>query len=86
MDRVIQKTEVRAAHLSKDKEALRAYEIRQMALSDRTSGINYARREGTKTGEKQNAIEIARNLKVLGVPFGQTARSTGLAEARIREL
>jgi predicted transposase/invertase (TIGR01784 family) len=86
MDRGIQKAEARVAHISKDKEALRAYEMRQMALSDWTSGINYARREGIKTGEKQKTVEIARNLKAIGVPFGQIAQGTGLTEAQIREL
>jgi predicted transposase/invertase (TIGR01784 family) len=90
MDRAIQKAEARAVYISKDKEALRAYEMRQMALSDWTSGINYARREGIKegikTGEEQKAVEIARNLKAIGVPVGQIARSTGLTEGQIREL
>jgi predicted transposase/invertase (TIGR01784 family) len=94
MDRAIQKAEARVEHISKDKEALRAYEMRQMALSDWTSGLNYARREGLKegikagikTGEEQKAAEIARNLKAIGVPLGQIVQSTGLTEAQIREL
>ena len=106
MDRAIQKAEARVAHISKDKDALRAYEMRQMALSDWTSGINYARREGIKegiktgiqkgiktgiqkgikTGEEQKAVEIARNLKTLGVPLEQIAQSTGLTEAQIRDI
>jgi predicted transposase YdaD len=36
--------------VSKDKEALRAYQMRQMALSDWTSAVNNARREGKKEG------------------------------------
>jgi predicted transposase/invertase (TIGR01784 family) len=64
--------------------------MRQMALSDWTSGVNYARREGIKegikTGEEQKTVEIARNLKAMGVPIGQIAQGTGLTEAQIREL
>jgi predicted transposase/invertase (TIGR01784 family) len=98
MDRAIGKAEARVAHISKDKEALRAYEMRQMALSDWTSGINHARREGIKTGiktgmkegiktgEEQKAVETARNSKAAGIPIDQIARITGLTEAQIREL
>jgi predicted transposase/invertase (TIGR01784 family) len=86
MDRAIQKAEERVAHIAGDKEALRAYEMRQMALSDWTSGINHARREGMKEGEKQKAIEIARNLKAIGIPLEQIVQITGLTENQIREL
>jgi predicted transposase/invertase (TIGR01784 family) len=106
MDRAIGKAEAVVEHISRDKEALRAYEMRQMALSDWTAGINHARREGMKegietgikrgmkegmkegikTGEEQKAVEIARNLKAIGIPLGQIARSTGLTEAQIRGL
>jgi predicted transposase/invertase (TIGR01784 family) len=98
MDRAIRKAEERVAHIAGDKEALRAYEMRQMALSDWTSGVNHARREGLeegiktgikrgiKEGEKQKAVEIARNLKALGVPLGQISQGTGLTESQIREL
>jgi predicted transposase/invertase (TIGR01784 family) len=94
MDQAIQKAETRVAHIAKDKEALRAYEMRQMALSDCTSGINHARREGMregiktgiKTGEKQKAVEIVRNSKALGIPLEQIVQITGLTESQIREL
>jgi predicted transposase/invertase (TIGR01784 family) len=94
MDRAIKKAEARVAHVSNDKEALRAYEMRQMALSDWTSGINHARREGIQegiktgiqTGKDQKAVEIARNLKAIGVPIGQIAQGTGLPEAKIQAL
>jgi predicted transposase/invertase (TIGR01784 family) len=94
MDRAIQKADARVAHIAKDKESLRAYEMRQMALSDWTSGINHARREGIqtgikkgiKTGKEQKAIEIARNSKALGIPLEQIVQITGLTEGQIREL
>jgi hypothetical protein len=48
MDTAIQKAEERLVYVSSDKEVLRAYQMREMALSDWTSGINGARREGAK--------------------------------------
>jgi predicted transposase YdaD len=38
------------AYVAGDKEALRAYQMRAMAMSDWTSGINHARREGMEKG------------------------------------
>jgi predicted transposase YdaD len=43
-------------------------------------------REGIMTGEKQKAVEIARNSKALGIPLEQIVRITGLTESQIREL
>jgi predicted transposase/invertase (TIGR01784 family) len=98
MDRAIQKAQEKMVYISRDKEALRAYQMREMALSDWTSGINHARREGIQEGiekgrregklegkleEKQ---EIARNLKAIGISLEQIVQITGLTEAQIREL
>jgi hypothetical protein len=43
----VNKPKAEAAFVSNDKEALRAYQMREMALSDWTSAVNHARREGT---------------------------------------
>jgi hypothetical protein len=43
MDMTIQKAEKKMEYVSIDKEALRAYQMREMALSDWTSGLNHAR-------------------------------------------
>jgi predicted transposase/invertase (TIGR01784 family) len=53
MDAGIAKAQEKIDFVSRDKEALRAYEMREMALSDYTSGINHARREGEQRGEKR---------------------------------
>jgi predicted transposase/invertase (TIGR01784 family) len=50
MDMAIQKAYEKINFLSSDKEALRAYHMREMAMSDFTSGINFARREGMQKG------------------------------------
>jgi predicted transposase/invertase (TIGR01784 family) len=53
MDNAIQKAEEKMAYVSNDKEALHAYQMREMALSDWTSGINHARREGIREGMQE---------------------------------
>ncbi|MDR2097367.1 MAG: Rpn family recombination-promoting nuclease/putative transposase, partial [Spirochaetaceae bacterium] len=50
MDVSIRKAEEKLALVSSDKEALRAYQMREMALSDWTSGVNFARSEGLNEG------------------------------------
>ncbi|MDR0585033.1 MAG: hypothetical protein LBG57_11915 [Treponema sp.] len=45
------------------KEALRAYQMRELALSDRTSGLNHAREEGLQKGKR----EIAAKMKKRGI-------------------
>jgi predicted transposase/invertase (TIGR01784 family) len=72
----------RLVYVTNDKEALREYHMREMALSDWTSGVNYARQEGSN--EKQN--EIARNLKAMGDPVDKIARVTGLTVEQIEML
>ncbi|GHV92959.1 hypothetical protein AGMMS50268_34620 [Spirochaetia bacterium] len=78
MDTAIQKAQERVDYVTIDKETLRAYQMREMALSDYTSGINHAKRETQK--------EIARNLKGIGVPLEQIAAGTGLSAREIEKL
>jgi predicted transposase/invertase (TIGR01784 family) len=78
MDVAIQKAQERLDFVANDKEALREYHMREMALSDWTSGLNHALRE--------NTAEIARNLKTMGVPFDKIARATGLTVEQIEKL
>jgi predicted transposase/invertase (TIGR01784 family) len=69
MDAAILKAQERAAIVAGDKEALREIHLREMGLSDWTSGVNHARREGVKEVfdllDKGKTIEEAR--KILGV-------------------
>ncbi|GHT53400.1 hypothetical protein AGMMS49982_16280 [Bacteroidia bacterium] len=78
MDTAIQKAHERIAFVAKDKESLRAYEMREMALSDFTSGMNFARREGI--------IEVAKNMKKAGVDAHQIMIFTNLSENDIGKL
>jgi predicted transposase/invertase (TIGR01784 family) len=76
--------------ISQDKEALRAYQMRELALSDWNSGLKHAREEGIQEGMakgmEKKALEIARNLKGMGVPGEQIAHTTGLSLADIEHL
>ena len=61
MDEAIQTADERIAYVTEDEESVRAYWRRQMALSDRTSEINYARDEGIAQGraeERQRLLEL----------------------------
>jgi predicted transposase/invertase (TIGR01784 family) len=57
MDTAIQKAQEKMIFVTNDKEKLRAYQMRMLALSDQVSGINYARREGWMEGEKIGEIK-----------------------------
>ncbi|MDR2364041.1 MAG: Rpn family recombination-promoting nuclease/putative transposase [Spirochaetaceae bacterium] len=94
MDTAIQKAEEKMEYVSIDKEALRAYQMREMALSDWTSGLNHARREGIQEGMRKGIQKgmrkgiqkIAANLKRRGVPIDQIAEDTGLSVEDIARL
>ncbi|MFP3043403.1 Rpn family recombination-promoting nuclease/putative transposase [Treponema primitia] len=82
MDAAIQKAETKMDFVSKDKEALRAYQMRAMAMSDLTSVINKAKREG----EKKKAVEIARNMKAMEMTSTQITTATGLTPEEIEKI
>ncbi|MDR1287502.1 MAG: Rpn family recombination-promoting nuclease/putative transposase [Treponema sp.] len=90
MDTGIQRAEEKMAYVSSDKEVLRAYQMREMALSDWTSGINHAReegiREGIEKGMQKGIREIAARMKKHGVPAGQITENTGLSAEDIEAL
>jgi predicted transposase/invertase (TIGR01784 family) len=98
MDGAIQKAQERLTFVANDKEALREYHMREMALSDWTSGVNHARQEGVKEGRVEGRAEgmvegrierekeVARNLKAMGDPIDKIARATGLTVEQIEKL
>ena len=53
MDAAIMSAEERMVYVTGDKEAIRAYEMRLMALSDQISAENYAREKGHAEGHEQ---------------------------------
>jgi predicted transposase YdaD len=78
MDTAIQKAQERLYFVANDKEALREYHMREMALSDWTSGVNHALQEGAK--------KIAWRLKARGRPVEEIVEDTGLDLETIRDL
>jgi predicted transposase/invertase (TIGR01784 family) len=87
MDTTIQKTHEKINFLSNDKEALRAYHMREMAMSDFTSGINFARRqglekgrqEGLEKGRQETLVELAKKLKAENMPIAVIQKCTGFS-------
>jgi predicted transposase/invertase (TIGR01784 family) len=69
-------------YVTGDDEAIRAYEMRQMGLCDLVGVANYARDEGRTEG----TLEIARNLKKMGLSISQIADGTGLPVETIERL
>jgi predicted transposase/invertase (TIGR01784 family) len=82
MDEAIQRAAERAIDVFQDEGELHAYHLRQMALSDWTSGINHAKREGKLEGK----TETARQMKADNMPMSQIMKYTGLTEQQITEL
>ncbi|GHV70794.1 hypothetical protein AGMMS49928_19950 [Spirochaetia bacterium] len=61
-----------------------------MALSDWTSGVNYAhstgKAEGKIEGKAERSFEIAREMKADGIPMSQIVKFTHLSEDEIAQL
>ena len=57
MDIGIQKADTKLRIISQDEETRRIYEMREKALSDWTSGVNHARREGKQEGKQEGRLE-----------------------------
>jgi predicted transposase/invertase (TIGR01784 family) len=94
MDAAIKKADEQIAFVLQNKEALRAYEMRQLALWDYASTVGLAREEGLeegkaegrKEGKEETIRDLARNLKALGDPLDKIAQVTGLSPDQIKDL
>jgi len=98
MDSAIQAANERMVYVTGDKEAIRAYERRQMALSDYNSAIDYARstgmkkgrqkgrQEGLQEGRQESTLEIARKMKNAGKPLSEIQEFTGLSKKTIEQI
>ena len=82
MDSAISKAYERLNLVTQDKEFMRNYHLRQMAMSDWTTGINTA----TEKGAMQSKIEIARNSLNEGLPIETIHKITGLDIETIKSL
>ena len=76
-DETVQKVHEKTALVTRDKEAMRICRMREKALSDWTSGVNYARREGWREGRKEGAQEIL-NLLAQGKTIEEAKRILNL--------
>jgi predicted transposase/invertase (TIGR01784 family) len=82
MDAAIEKTDKKLRTVSQDEETRRIYEMREKAMSDWTSGVNHARREG----ELVKALAIARNMMKRNRPIDEIIEDTGLTRAEVEKL
>jgi len=78
MDSAIRKTHERLNFVSQDKEFLRNYHLREMAMSDWTTGVN--------TGIEKRLIEVAKNSLQEGLSVEIIQKITGLDRETIQSL
>ena len=86
MDGAINKANERLNFVSQDQEFLRAYHMREMAMSDWTTGVNTATEKGILQGAMQKQHEIAKNSLHEGLPVDLIQKITGLDIETIRSL
>jgi len=98
MDSAIKVANDRQVYVSGDEEAIRAYEMRELAQMDWDNSIYYARSEGIKEGiekgmekgekkgEQEEKIKIARNALAKGYSPEQVCDITGLDPQAIEKL
>ena len=86
MDAAINKANERLNFVSQDKEFLRQYHLREMALSDWTTGVNTAFEKGIEKGEIKSKSEIAKNLLRKGMTAEFIQEITGLDIETIQSL
>ena len=78
MDSAISKANERLNFVSQDKEFLRNYHLREMAMSDLTTAVN--------TGIEKRLIEVAQNLLHKGMSVEFIQETTGLDRDAIQSL
>jgi predicted transposase/invertase (TIGR01784 family) len=93
MDTTIKKAHEKMTFVSSDKEVLRLYHMRQMAIYDFNTSVKVEREEGREEGEQiglkkgreqreqKKQREIPKNLKAMGIPI-----ATGLSPEEIKQL
>ncbi|MCL2053767.1 MAG: hypothetical protein FWG90_04905 [Oscillospiraceae bacterium] len=78
MDMAIQKASDKMAFLQNDKEILREYRMREMALSDYNSGMAKARKEGI--------LQVAKNMLLKGFAPEMVTEITNLPLEQVQQL
>jgi len=78
MDMAIQKAQERTALVTQDETSLRLYEMREKALHDWNSAVNFHTREVKR--------ETARKMRADNMPVEQIIKYTGLTESQINDI
>ena len=86
MDEGIRKAQEKLDYLSGDKDFLEMYELREKAIRDWNSSINYAHQEGKVEGITEATLKIARKMKDSGRQISEIEEFTGLAPQDIERL
>jgi len=86
MDSAIKMANDRQVYVSGDEEAIRAYEMRELAEMDWNSSMSYAHREGIEQGKDEGKIEIARSALAKGYSPELIHDITGLDPQIIEKL
>jgi predicted transposase/invertase (TIGR01784 family) len=94
MDSAINKANERLNFVTQDKDFLRNYHLREMAMSDWTTGVNTAFEKGEANGiikgvmkgEAKKANEVAKNALREGLPVDVIQKITGLNIDAIQSL
>ena len=86
MDSAINAANERINFVSKDKEFLRNYHLREMAMSDWTTGINTATEKGLQKGRAEEKLEIARKMREMGDSIEKIQAITGLPAETIEQV
>jgi predicted transposase/invertase (TIGR01784 family) len=82
MDTAIQKAQTRLEQVTRDNEFMHNYTLRQMAMSDWTTGVNTAIEKGVLQGK----FEVARNSLHEGLTVEVIQKITGLDIETIQSL
>jgi predicted transposase/invertase (TIGR01784 family) len=94
MDGAIELAYERMKHVTQDKELLREYQMREMAMMDLRSATSYAAEEGLKKGirkgreegRQEGKNEIAKNMLSRGLAIDFIHEMTGLDTKTIQSL
>jgi predicted transposase/invertase (TIGR01784 family) len=94
MDTMIRLAEDKMAMIMRDPALLHAYDMFELTRIDYKLGMQGARQEGErkgrleghKEGRLERAVEIAKNLKAMGIAIEQITRATGLKADEIDKL
>jgi predicted transposase/invertase (TIGR01784 family) len=69
-----------------DRDAMRYYELREVALASYQNELKYREEQGVKQGTRKEKLEIARKCKVRGDSFEAIGEVTGLSLDEIAQL